>query len=578
MEQVDENIYDGPERGVWKNKFGIEKWYLDDVYLHRDYGPARKDPDGSEYWFQKGKPHRIGGPAVKKSNNSVSQYVNGKFYMTGSEYWYENGELHRIDGPARIDSDGSEYWYQHGEPHRIGGPAIIDPVDGTEEWYENGEPHRIGGPARIYADGTEYWYENGKYNRIGGPAVIDSDGTEEWYKDGELHNDVGPAFISSTGKKQYWIEGKQLTEDQFLRYKKMYEKSERRKISPEWHGLKEWGLRPLATGELKRHFDEMQEYGIIDPDEEFDEESMRELTKRYLRKEEIEREIFEDIEEDDAGVYDGPERGVSEEVYDGPEVWKYQNKLHRDYGPAFTKPDGSEYWYQNDKLHRVGGPAITEPDGTKMWYENDKSHRVGGPATIKPDGSEEWYENGKLHRIGGPAITELDGSEYWYQNYKLHRVGGPAITESNGTKMWYENDKLHRDDGPAKIDNMGIEYWVEGVKLTKNQFLRYKKMKEKSDRQKKFPAWHGLKEWGLRPLATGQLKQRFDEMQEYGIIDPDEEFDEESMRTLTTRSLRQEEVDREIFEDAGVYDDETVMVIDKKSGKVTYEKVSSLIQ
>ena len=65
MEQVDENIYDGPERGV-KNRFGHEKWYLDDK-LHRDYGPARIDPDGSEYWYKHDEPHRIGGPAVKKS-------------------------------------------------------------------------------------------------------------------------------------------------------------------------------------------------------------------------------------------------------------------------------------------------------------------------------------------------------------------------------------------------------------------------------------------------------------------------------------------------------------------------------
>jgi hypothetical protein len=47
-----------------------------------------------------------------------------------------------------------------GKPHRIGGPAIN--YKGNQKWYLNGKQHREDGPAVINLDGTEEWYINGK--------------------------------------------------------------------------------------------------------------------------------------------------------------------------------------------------------------------------------------------------------------------------------------------------------------------------------------------------------------------------------------------------------------------------------
>lgn len=33
--------------------------------------------------------------------------------------------------------------------------------------------------------------------------------------------------------------------------------------------------------------------------------------------------------------------------------------------------------------------------GTKVWRENNLIHREDGPAIISPDGTERWYVNGK---------------------------------------------------------------------------------------------------------------------------------------------------------------------------------------
>lgn len=51
------------------------------------------------HYNQKGKLHRIDGPAVS--------------HIDGSQYWYYNGRLHRADGPAII-AHGSELWFLHG--------------------------------------------------------------------------------------------------------------------------------------------------------------------------------------------------------------------------------------------------------------------------------------------------------------------------------------------------------------------------------------------------------------------------------------------------------------------------------
>ena len=83
--------------------------------------------------------------------------------------------------------------------------------------------------------------------------------------------------------------------------------------------------------------------------------------------------------------------------------------------PVVTKlPDGSRTWHFNDKLHREDGPAIELADGTREWYFNGKRHREDGPAVKRANGNRMWYFNGKRHREDGPAVELADGTREWY--------------------------------------------------------------------------------------------------------------------------------------------------------------------
>ena len=62
---------------------------------------VRAYDNGSKYWYQNGKRHRVGGPAVEKAN--------------GDKWWYQNGKLHRTNGPAIEKANGTKYWHLEGE-------------------------------------------------------------------------------------------------------------------------------------------------------------------------------------------------------------------------------------------------------------------------------------------------------------------------------------------------------------------------------------------------------------------------------------------------------------------------------
>jgi hypothetical protein len=81
----------------------------------------------------------------------------------GTKRWYnEKGRLHRLDGPALEYSCGERRWYQNGKLHRLDGPAL-EWADGFKVWYKNGERHRLDGPAKEYPDGNKEWYIEGVY-------------------------------------------------------------------------------------------------------------------------------------------------------------------------------------------------------------------------------------------------------------------------------------------------------------------------------------------------------------------------------------------------------------------------------
>jgi hypothetical protein len=63
---------------------------------------------------------------------------DGLFVNDGSKYWYQNDKRHRLDGPALEHVSGNKYWYQDGQLHRLDGPAI-EYINGNKSWYYRGK-------------------------------------------------------------------------------------------------------------------------------------------------------------------------------------------------------------------------------------------------------------------------------------------------------------------------------------------------------------------------------------------------------------------------------------------------------
>jgi len=68
----------------------------------------------------------------------------------------------RQSGSVVFHSEKQQVWRNsEGQHHRLGGPAVIR-SDGTQKWYLNDQCHRVGGPALIHPNGNQYWYLKGK--------------------------------------------------------------------------------------------------------------------------------------------------------------------------------------------------------------------------------------------------------------------------------------------------------------------------------------------------------------------------------------------------------------------------------
>ena len=64
--------------------------------------------------------------------------VTKKEFPGRIEYWNEKGKLHRLDGPAIEWDSGSKYWCINGQYHREDGPAV-EYSDGSKSWCLNGK-------------------------------------------------------------------------------------------------------------------------------------------------------------------------------------------------------------------------------------------------------------------------------------------------------------------------------------------------------------------------------------------------------------------------------------------------------
>lgn len=155
-----------------------DTWYLKNNFIHRDGDlPARESKNGTKVWYKNGFVHRDGDLPVAIDPSCHS--------------WYKEGDCHRDnDLPAIVSTDGiKKSWYQHGKKHRVGAPAVIEKKHSfyraIEEWWFEGEKHREDGPA-VTHDNTylQEWWIKGKKHREDGPAVICEDGTKEYWLDG----------------------------------------------------------------------------------------------------------------------------------------------------------------------------------------------------------------------------------------------------------------------------------------------------------------------------------------------------------------------------------------------------------
>lgn len=87
--------------------------------------------DGMKIWFQDGKQHREGAPAVT--------------WLNGSEEYWVNGKLHREDGPARSLTEAAipfKAWYINSCAHRLDGPAF-EFENGERRWFYEGEEIKV---------------------------------------------------------------------------------------------------------------------------------------------------------------------------------------------------------------------------------------------------------------------------------------------------------------------------------------------------------------------------------------------------------------------------------------------------
>jgi hypothetical protein len=58
--------------------------------------------------------------------------------------------------------------------------------DKTIRWYnDKDQPHRLDGPAIEYANGSKAWYQESERHRLDGPAIEKADGSKEWFIDGK---------------------------------------------------------------------------------------------------------------------------------------------------------------------------------------------------------------------------------------------------------------------------------------------------------------------------------------------------------------------------------------------------------
>jgi hypothetical protein len=99
--------------------------------------------------------------------------------------------------------------------------------NGNLEYFIDGKRSRneLDGPAVICTNGIQIWMKDDMIHRLNGPAITINNEVFIWYQRNKLHRTSGPAYVSEN-KVEYWINGEQVSEKQYDKYRQKYLNSE----------------------------------------------------------------------------------------------------------------------------------------------------------------------------------------------------------------------------------------------------------------------------------------------------------------------------------------------------------------
>ena len=148
------------------------------------------------------------------------------------------------------------------------------------------------------------------------------------------------------------------------------------------------------------------------------------------------------------------------------------------------------FWTVNNQVHHeLTEPAISLFDNTTKIYGKDGyiTRESDKPSIIIYRESDNhkvlfWFKNGLIHRDNDKPAQVLNSKymkeETWFNKGLMHReIDKPAFIDyQNNIKIWFKNGKMHRENGYAFINDSDKYYYINNVKLSKDKFIKYKKI------------------------------------------------------------------------------------------------------
>ena len=311
----------------------------------------------------------------------------------------------------------------------------------------------------ILDDGTIFWFRNNTLHRKHGPAVIYPDGTQEWWFQGRRHHPELFAITDLYGKKIKIRNGKII--------------------------LKYWDDN--TDDMVFQKFDK----SIIDCIERTPKTLMSIPIKKLLLPH---VETIDSDEKDTVKIFKygmaHSDIGPAELKKNGTSVYFRYGLKHCEHSPAIIDTiTNSEYWYYYGVLHRDNGPAVTKPTDASITYSYftyGLAERKDGPAEIiyntelKENILETWMRAGRLNRTmdfnksEGPAMTYAYLSSYnkktgeiyeaYFRDGGLHNLNGPA-------SLNYTNDEIKFSDYFINDERVSVEKFNK-IKNTMKKFIR----------------------------------------------------------------------------------------------------------